>query len=95
MNPSSAPLIHHDPQQKRFALTLDGHEAELGYVREPGRLIITHTGVPGPLEGRGLAAALVAAALDHARAEGLKVVPACSYAAAYLQRHPEYAGLLE
>ena len=41
------------------------------------------------LEGRGLAAALVREALAYARREGLKVEPLCSYAAGYMQRHPE------
>jgi len=53
-----------------------------------------HTGVPAAIGGRGVAAALVRAALDHARGEGLKVVPACSYVAAYFKRHPQDADLL-
>jgi predicted GNAT family acetyltransferase len=40
-----------------------------------------------------LAGALVHAAMDTARAEGWKVVPACSYASAWAQRHPEYDDL--
>jgi uncharacterized protein len=32
--------------------------------------------------------------LEYARDQGAKVVPACSYAAAYLERHPEYSSLL-
>jgi predicted GNAT family acetyltransferase len=44
--------------------------------------------------GRGIASALVQAAMEVARAEGWKVVPACSYAAAWMRRHPEYRDLL-
>ena len=50
---------------------------------------LTHTAVDPRLQGRGIAAALVAAALDHARREGLKVVPQCSYVDAYMRRHPQ------
>ena len=57
-------------------------------------MMLTHTGVPKALRGRGIAAALVQAALDHARAKGLKVRPDCSYAEAYMQRHPETLDLL-
>jgi len=32
--------------------------------------------------------------MEAARAEGWQVVPACSYAAAWVQRHPEYHDLL-
>lgn len=87
--------LHHDPAARRFTARLDGHEAELAYALRDGRMVIEHTGVPEAIAGRGVAARLVKAALEHARAQGWRVVPACSYAAAYVQRHPEYAGLLD
>lgn len=86
--------IHHAADAGRFSTEVDGHEAELVYRLRDGSLVIEHTGVPEPIGGRGIAAALVKAALDHARAAGLKVVPACSYAAIYIRRHPEYEDLL-
>ncbi|MFC6839045.1 GNAT family N-acetyltransferase [Xanthomonas theicola] len=94
MSAASLPPIEHDPQQQRFVLRLEGHEAELDYLLRDGRLVITHTGVPSAIGGRGLAARLVAAALEQARVQGVKVVPACSYAAAFVHRHPEYADVL-
>jgi predicted GNAT family acetyltransferase len=87
--------LHHDPAARRFSARLDGHEAELDYALRGGRMVIEHTGVPEAIGGRGVAAALVKAALEHARAQGWRVVPACSYSAAYVQRHPEYADLVE
>ena len=87
--------IQHDPAAQRFTLTLDGHEAELVYRLQHGRMSIDHTGVPQAIGGKGVAGQLVKAALEYARAEGLRVVAACSYSAAYVQRHPEYADLLE
>jgi predicted GNAT family acetyltransferase len=33
------------------------------------------------------------AALEHARAQGWKVVPACAYAVSYMKRHPEFDDL--
>lgn len=86
--------IQHDPTAQRFSTSLDGHEAELIYRLRDGRMVIEHTGVPEAIGGRGVAAHLVKAALDHARAAGWKVVPACSYSAIYVERHPEYADLL-
>ena len=52
-------------------------------------MTITHTRVPDAIGGRGVAAALTRAALALARESGWSVNPACSYAAAYLARHPE------
>lgn len=86
--------IQHDPAGQRFSTSVDGHEAELIYRLREGRMVIEHTGVPDAIGGRGIAAQLVKAALDHARAAGWKVVPACSYSAVYVERHPEYADLL-
>ena len=57
-------------------------------------MTIVHTGVPPAVGGRGVAGALVQAAIDAARAEGWKVRPACTYAAAWLARHPAYQDLL-
>jgi len=89
------PPVIHDPAGARFRLDLDGHKAVLEYRLHDGAMVITHTLVPDAIGGRGIAAALVRAALAHARAEGLKVVPECSYVAVFMQRHGEYADLLE
>lgn len=87
--------INHDPAKGRFSTRLDGHEAELTYRLEQGRLVIEHTGVPQAIGGQGVAGGLVKAALEHARAAGMRVVPACSYAVEYVKRHPQYADLVD
>ncbi|MBP3973270.1 GNAT family N-acetyltransferase [Pseudoxanthomonas spadix] len=85
--------VHHQPQANRFVIDADGQQAVLDYQLQGHRMVITHTGVPTALRGRGLAEALTRAALAHAQDQGLKVTPACSYAASFLERHPEYAAL--
>ena len=85
--------VRHDPELHRFHATVDGRGAELVYRLKDNVMTITHTGVPDEIGGRGIAAALVKAALEHAQASGWKVIPLCSYAAAYMARHPEYAHL--
>ena len=89
------PDVHHDPDARRLHTRVEGHEAELRYSLRDGRMVIDHTGVPDAIGGRGIAGILVKAALDLARARGWRVVPACSYSAAYVQRHSEYADLIE
>lgn len=85
--------ITHDGQGHRFVTSANGHEASVEYELGDGVMTITHTLVPKEIGGRGIAGHLVRAAMDHARAAGLKVVPQCSYADSWLQRHPDYAGL--
>lgn len=78
----------------RYVYRAGGMEAELTFARTPAGLVIDHTGVPRPLEGQGIAAALVLRAVADARAAGEKILPLCSYAAAQFRRHPEWSDLL-
>lgn len=77
----------------RFETTVEGHTAVTEYAIRDGVMVMPHTYVPQAIEGRGIAGQLVAAALAHARAHGLKVQPRCSYVAAYMRRHPEVQDL--
>lgn len=86
--------IKHDQAARRFETRVDGFECVLDYTEHAGVMTITHTGVPSAVGGRDIAAALVQAALDAARANGWRVVPACSYAAAWMRRHPAHDDLL-
>lgn len=87
------PVIRHDVGRHRFVVDMEGHEGFVEYERDGDVLVITHTIVPPELGGRGVAGHLVETALQHAREEGLKVLPQCSYADAWMRRHPEYADL--
>lgn len=86
--------IRHNTSQQRFECTVDGQPCVARYRLNGKVMVMSHTGVPPPLEGRGIAAALVRAALEHALATGLKIDPACSYVRVYMQRHPETQSLL-
>ncbi len=91
---SASTVVVHNASAQRFELHTQGHVAQACYRLEAGEggsqavLVATHTGVPVPLQGQGLAGQLVQALLDHARRNQLKVRPQCSYVAAYLRRHP-------
>lgn len=83
--------IRHLAAARRFEASVDGFVCELDYTLHDRVMTITHTGVPAEVGGRGIAGELVRTALETARREGWKVVPACSYAQAWMQRHPEFA----
>lgn len=82
--------ITHSPEQDRFTTEVDGITAYVEYYEGDGYLDILHTIVPRPIEGRGIAAALVKGAYDYALEKGLKPRASCSYADMWLRRHPEY-----
>lgn len=85
--------IEHLPQQGRFQAIVDGQRCVCDYRLVGSVMHMTHTEVVPELEGRGIAAALVKAALAHAESHGLKINPLCSYVRGYMQRHPETLAL--
>lgn len=78
-------------EKNRFVYREDGHEGELVYRAENGRLILDHTEVPEELGGKGVGGQLVQAAVDRATAAGETVVPRCPFTRSWLERHPEQA----
>lgn len=86
-------VVTHEAARMCFEAIVDGLRCELDYVMHGQVMRITHTGVPKPLEGRGIAAELVRTALTWARAHGIKVDPVCSYVGVYMRRHPEWSDL--
>ena len=86
--------VSHNEGAHRYELEVDGQLAIAEYRLRPGRISFTHTEVPDALEGRGIGKRLVKAALDGARAQGLKVVPACPFVKHYIETHPEERDLL-
>ena len=86
--------VRHNPEAQRFEADVEGGIARADYRLQGDVMRIVHTEVPYASEGRGIAAAVVRAALDHARAHGLRVQPLCSYVRNYMRRHPETHDLL-
>ena len=89
-----ADTVRDNPDRHRFELDADGEIAFANYRRDGSVLTVMHTEVPKQLEGRGIGSRLVAGILEIARAEGLTVVPRCSFVKAYIKRHPQHADLL-
>ena len=51
---------------------------------------LAHTEVPPKVtQGKGYANQLAKAALEYAKQNQLKVIPACKFVRAYLKRHPD------
>lgn len=88
-------IIIHNESESRFETEVDGLLSVVDYFRQDSTLVVTHTGVPRELEGRGIAAALTKYLLDYVRENTLKVRPVCPYTATYIARHPEYSDLLD
>ncbi|PPK92414.1 hypothetical protein CLV92_11415 [Kineococcus xinjiangensis] len=89
--------VTHQEDRHRYEAHADGAVVGVLDYRPagdpPGSIaVFTHTGVPPQHEGRGIAARLVREALDDMRRQDRRIVPACSYVAAWVQRHAEEYG---
>lgn len=85
--------VKHDPEGGRFYLEADGGEARLSYRRDGDVLDFVSTFTSPELRGRGLAAEVVRAGFEYAKAEGKKVRPSCPYVDTFLRRNPQYREL--
>jgi len=86
----------------------DEHRFEQGFTDAEGQLrivfadysvqgstrAILHVEADPALRGSGAAGQFMQALAEHARAEELKLLPRCSYAVAWLKRHPEFDDIL-
>lgn len=80
--------------RNRFEVVLGEEVAFLDYTRTGDEITLVHTEVPESFRGRGIAQQLARAALEHAREQGLAVVPRCPFVKSFLRKHPEYASLV-
>jgi predicted GNAT family acetyltransferase len=88
--------IRDNTDRRRYEISVGSTLAGFDkYSVRPYRVIITHTEVFDEFEGEGLAGKVIKFALDDIRARDLEVVPLCPFAAAYIDKHPEYADLVD
>jgi predicted GNAT family acetyltransferase len=92
---NAEPDVLNNANARRFEFHSGKLMARLDYRLQNRTIVILHTEVPSELAGCGVGAKLVKAALEYARESGFTVVPLCSYAAAYIQRNPQYQALVE
>ena len=86
--------VRDNSERSRFELDVGGQTVFARYARQGSTLVIPFVEAPPPLRGTGAAGQLMKGVMEIARAEGLKVRPLCSYAAAWIRRHRQYHDLL-
>ena len=78
-----------------FFVIVNGKKAILDYTISGKEMDIFHTFTDEELRGQGLAEQLTQAAFEHAKKNGLKVIPTCDYVKSFLKKHPEWNSLAE
>lgn len=67
--------------------------AEITFPKVEDQVIIDHTFVSDQLRGQGVASKLMQAAIDTITAQNWRFTATCSYAKAWLEKHPEVLGI--
>jgi predicted GNAT family acetyltransferase len=80
-------LVRDNTERSCYELEIDGQIVFANYRRDGAIVSILHVEAPIPLRGTGAASRLMQGIVEIAGATGAKIVPLCSYAAAWLRRH--------
>lgn len=91
----SAEFVH-EPDASRYVLRDGGAVvAKIDYAVNGDAVAFTHTYTRPDQRGKGLAAQIVAFAVDDVEANSQRrIVPTCWYVGEWFDRHPERRGLL-
>jgi predicted GNAT family acetyltransferase len=87
VGPTAEFVVRDNPEMSRLETEVAGQLATLRYERHPHAVVLVQTEVPPALRGRGVANALAKWAIETAGRDGLRVVAACPFVQAYMQRH--------
>jgi predicted GNAT family acetyltransferase len=90
-----APTVRDNASRSRYELVDDDRVIGIAdYVVQGDTIVIPHTEIERPLQGRGLGEVLVRGTLDDIRSRRLAVVPQCWFVAKFIDEQPEYRDLL-
>ena len=78
----------------RVEQDLEGGVAFATYHLSPRAITIVHSEVPASMRGGGVGSQFVRRVLGEIRAQGLKVVPQCSFVRAFMTKNAEFNDLL-
>lgn len=87
--------VRHKERKHKFLLETEGYEAKLKYKKKRNNILeIYKTEVPHAVRGQGVGNLLMKAFLTYAAENGFMVQTTCSFAQKYMEKHPEFQGLL-
>ena len=90
-------MIEHEQTGHRGAFFVEEEGkrvASLTYTVAGSRVILDHTDIDDALRGTGTGRKLVAAAVDWAREEEVKLMPLCPFARSVFDKTPEFGDVL-
>jgi uncharacterized protein len=86
--------VTYNAAEQRYEMPIDHLVVYANVRKEKNTLYIDYVFAPQELRGKGAAGEFMRRLMEVVRAEGLKAVPVCGYAAGWLGRHSEYQDLI-
>ncbi|MFD5792070.1 GNAT family N-acetyltransferase [Streptomyces diastatochromogenes] len=94
--PAAAPTVRRVDAKQRYEIAVGGETVGLTAYRDrDDQRVFYHTEIDDAFAGQGLASLLVQQALTDVRNSGKRVVPVCAYVAKFLERHDEFADMVD
>lgn len=89
-------LFEQSPSKGSFYIEADGQRLATMTFSKAGNqvMIIDHTEVSDALRGKNAGKQLVAAAVEHARKNNMKILPLCPFAKSVFEKVKEYQDVL-
>jgi predicted GNAT family acetyltransferase len=89
-------IVADNPEAHRFEVRQAGEVVGwIDYLPAGASLIFAHTEILPGHEGEGVGSVLVRRALEEMRERGSTVIPTCPFTAAFVERHREYADVVD
>ena len=85
--------LRDNSSKHQYELTFGGKLALIEYQRNENTISLVHTEVDPDLEGKGAGSAIVEKVLEQVKADGLKIVPLCSFVRSFIKRHPQWESI--
>ena len=85
-------------EKRKLRLFNEENNEDIGYItfeEKADLLIIISTVVYEKYQGKGMASTLIKEMLQYAKNSNFKIKPLCSFAAHYIEKHPEYKELIK
>ena len=84
-------------EERKLRLIDEENNEDIGYISfeiKDDTIIIISTVIYEKYQGKGMASTLIKEILEFAKTNKLKVKPLCSFVVHYIEKHPEYNGLV-
>ena len=87
--------IHHDKENRRFELDINGEIAKVDYQLRKDKMYLVHSEVPHHLRNQGIGKVLVEKTFEKLVDEGYKTVAICSFIKRVAEQNEKWKKIID